>query len=151
MVTHPNICRFNININKLCVPLAVVSLNDTEELSSGEEDDDEDEEEEEEEDSGSEVEIIEEVKGNGTQQHLYLQDLQPEDQFLQEQAAAVLSLVTDPQLKVRRSSHCCPLPTKLLQLLHTRIHSSSFLFHFIFPPRYVMFACLSFYLFYLFF
>ncbi|XP_053489380.1 protein ELYS [Ictalurus furcatus] len=80
---------------------SVVSLNDTEELSSGEEDDDEDEEEEEEEeDSGSEVEIIEEVKGNGTQQHLYLQDLQPEDQFLQEQAAAVLSLVTDPQLKV---------------------------------------------------
>ncbi|KAF4083758.1 hypothetical protein AMELA_G00120350 [Ameiurus melas] len=74
---------------------SVVSLNDTEELSSDEEDD-----EEEEEDSGSEVEIIEEVKGNGTQQHLYLQDLQPEDQFLQEQAAAVLSLVTDPQLKV---------------------------------------------------
>ncbi|MCJ8737246.1 hypothetical protein PDJAM_G00021870 [Pangasius djambal] len=89
---------------------SVVSLNDTEELSSAEEEEDEEEigEEEEEEnaecedeeDSGSEVEIIEEVKGNGTQQHLYLQDLQAEDQFLQEQAAAVLSLVTDPQLKV---------------------------------------------------
>ncbi|XP_053093754.1 protein ELYS isoform X2 [Pangasianodon hypophthalmus] len=94
---------------------SVVSLNDTEELSSSDEDEEEigeeeeeeenaegeeEEEEEEEEDSGSEVEIIEEVKGNGTQQHLYLQDLQPEDQFLQEQAAAVLSLVSDPQLKV---------------------------------------------------
>lgn len=87
------------NIRKRCVPLAVVSLNDTEELSSTEEEE-EDAEDEEDEDSGSEVEIIEEVKGNGTQQHIYLQDLQPEDQFLQEQAAAVLSLVTDPQLKV---------------------------------------------------
>lgn len=92
-------CVFIYNINKLCVLLAVVSLNDTEELSSTEE--------EEEEDSGSEVEIIEEVKGNGMQQHLFLQDLQPEDEFLQEQTAAVLSLVTDPQLKVRRSSRRC--------------------------------------------
>ncbi|XP_058254932.1 protein ELYS isoform X1 [Hemibagrus wyckioides] len=86
---------------------SVVSLNDTEELSSTEEEEigegeeeDAEAEDKEEEDSGSEVEIIEEVKGNGTQQHLYLQDLQTEDQFLQEQAAAVLSLVTDPQLKV---------------------------------------------------
>ncbi|KAK3538135.1 hypothetical protein QTP70_031929 [Hemibagrus guttatus] len=93
---------------------SVVSLNDTEELSStggeeigeGEEEDAEAEDKEEE-DSGSEVEIIEEVKGNGTQQHLYLQDLQPEDQFLQEQAAAVLSLITDPQLKVRPLSLGC--------------------------------------------
>ncbi|XP_060736591.1 protein ELYS [Tachysurus vachellii] len=89
---------------------SVVSLNDTEELSSteeeeeeiGEEEDVEDEEEEE--DSGSEVEIIEEVKGNGTQQSLYLQDLLPEEQFLEEQEAAVLSLVTDPQLKVMDGS-----------------------------------------------
>lgn len=58
------------------------------------------------------MEIIEEVKGNGTQQHLYLQDLQPEDQFLEEQAAAVLSLVTDPQLKVRRSSHSGHMTSK---------------------------------------
>ncbi|KAF5891327.1 protein ELYS [Clarias magur] len=80
---------------------SVVSLNDTEELSSTEEEDEEDAEGEEEveEDSGSEVEIIEEVKGNGTK-HLYLQHLQPEEQFLQEQTAAVLSLVTDPQLKM---------------------------------------------------
>ncbi|KAF7703994.1 protein ELYS [Silurus meridionalis] len=78
---------------------SVVSLNDTEELSSAEEEV-EDAEEKVEEDSGSEVEIIKEVKGNGTQQHLYLQDLQPEDQFLQEQTAAVLSLVTNPQLKI---------------------------------------------------
>lgn len=87
----------------------MVSLNDTEELSSTEEEEeigegeeeDAEAEDKEEEDSDSEVEIIEEVKGNGTQQHLYLQDLQTEDQFLREQAAAVLSLVTDPQLKVR--------------------------------------------------
>lgn len=106
-ITCVNICI--ININELCVPLAVVSLNDTEELSSTEEEEEEEaeeaEEEDEEEDSGSEVEIIEEIKGNGTQQHLYLQELHPEDEFLQEQAAAVLSLVTDPQLKVRHSSH----------------------------------------------
>lgn len=98
----------------------MVSLNDTEELSSTEEEIVEQEDEEEEdaesdevEDSGSEVEIIEEVKGNGMQQHLYLQDLQPEDEFLQEQTAAVLSLVTDPQLKVRRSSHCCHVPLQI--------------------------------------
>ncbi|TTO79331.1 Kinesin-like protein KIF28P [Bagarius yarrelli] len=78
---------------------SVVSVNDTEELSSSEEEEYEGEEEDEKEDSGSEVEIIEEVQGNGTQQQLYLPDLQPEDQFLREQAAAVLSLVTDPQLE----------------------------------------------------
>lgn len=93
---------FLMVVNELCVPLAVVSLNDTEELSSTEEEEDDVEADQEaEEDSGSEVEIIEEVKGNGTK-HLYLQHLQPEEQFFQEQTAAVLSLVTDPQLKVRR-------------------------------------------------
>lgn len=76
-------------------PLAVVSLIDTEELSSTEEE--EEGAEAQEEDSGSEVEIIEEVKGNGTQQQQHL--------YLQEQTEAVLSLVTDPLLKVRRSSH----------------------------------------------
>ncbi|KAM9466874.1 protein ELYS [Clarias gariepinus] len=81
---------------------SVVSLNDTEELSSTEEEEEENDveaDQEAEEDSGSEVEIIEEVKGNGTK-HLYLQHLQPEEQFFQEQTAAVLSLVTDPQLKM---------------------------------------------------
>lgn len=99
--------------------LAVVSLNDSEELSSTEEEDDEEEigeedeeDAEEEEDSGSEVEIIEEVKGNGMQPHLYLQDLQPEDQCLREQTAAVLSLVSDPQLKVRCPSHRGRFTTK---------------------------------------
>ncbi|KAK2854214.1 hypothetical protein Q5P01_006875 [Channa striata] len=72
---------------------SVVSVNDSEELSSpmsedeeeeeGEsdqaEEDDDDEEEEEEEDSGSEVEIIEEVQGNGR-----LPPLQPSSVFLQQ-------------------------------------------------------------------
>lgn len=100
--------------------LAVVSLNDTEELSS------EEDSEEEEEDSGSEVEIIEEVKGNGMQQQLYLQDLQPEDQFLQEQAAAVLSLVTDPQLKV--SSHPTESETHLQLKLTVSVNSFSIVY-----------------------
>ncbi|XP_044055281.1 protein ELYS isoform X2 [Siniperca chuatsi] len=90
---------------------SVVSLNDSEELSSPvseEEDDeeesdqaeDEEEEEEEEEDSGSEVEIIEEVQGNGR-----LPPLQPNSVFVQqghthflpslsEQEAAEFSLIT---------------------------------------------------------
>ncbi|XP_072236443.1 protein ELYS isoform X2 [Leuresthes tenuis] len=96
---------------------SVVSVNDSEELSStaSKEDDDdddddeeeeeeessdqadEDEREEEEEDSGSEVEIIEEVQGNGR-----LPPLQPSSVFIQqehthflsEQEAAELSLVT---------------------------------------------------------
>ncbi|XP_034535275.1 protein ELYS isoform X2 [Notolabrus celidotus] len=98
---------------------SVVSVNDSEELSSpasedeeddedsdqveeeeeGEEDEDE-EEEEEEEDSGSEVEIIEEVQGNGR-----LPPLQPSTVFIQqehthflpslsEQEAATFSLIT---------------------------------------------------------
>ncbi|KAF1393021.1 hypothetical protein PFLUV_G00034070 [Perca fluviatilis] len=95
---------------------SVVSVNDSEELSSPvseeeeEEDDDddeeesdqaeEDEEEDEEEDSGSEVEIIEEVQGNGR-----LPALQPSSVFVQqghahflpslsEQEAAEFSLIT---------------------------------------------------------
>lgn len=104
---------------------AVVSLNDSEELSSPvseeeEEDDDDDEEdeeeesdqaedeEEEEEDSGSEVEIIEEVQGNGR-----LPPLQPSSVFVQqghthflpslsEQEAAEFSLITpEAEMKVR--------------------------------------------------
>ncbi|XP_072545033.1 protein ELYS isoform X2 [Salminus brasiliensis] len=88
---------------------SVVSLNDSEEMSSVESEEEsgaeEEEEEEQEEDSGSEVEIIEEVKGNGRQHPtapaLYLEELPPHDQFLQEQATAVLSLVgSDAQLKM---------------------------------------------------
>lgn len=99
----------------------MVSLNDSEELSSpvseeeddeeeeesdqaegeeAEKEEDEEEEEEEEEDSGSEVEIIEEVQGNGS-----LPPLQPTSVFvhqadthflpsLSEQEAAELSLMT---------------------------------------------------------
>lgn len=57
------------------------------------------------EDSGSEVEIIEEVKGNGRSTHhpsaLYMDELPPNEQYLQDQANAVLSLVTpEAQLKV---------------------------------------------------
>ncbi|XP_051502406.1 protein ELYS-like isoform X2 [Myxocyprinus asiaticus] len=58
------------------------------------------------EDSGSEVEIIEEVKGNGRNSHqpapaLYLEELPAHEQYLQEEACAVLSLVTpETQLKV---------------------------------------------------
>ncbi|XP_013872655.1 protein ELYS [Austrofundulus limnaeus] len=93
---------------------SVVSLNDSEELSSPaseeeeeeeesdqeeeeEESNQEEEEEEEMEDSGSEVEIIEEVQGNGT-----LPPLQPSEAFMQqehahflsEQEAAAFSLIT---------------------------------------------------------
>lgn len=73
----------------LLLPLAVVSLNISEELSSpvsDEEEDEEDEEEEEsdqaeeeEDDSGSEVEIIEEVQGNGR-----LPPLHPTSVFVQQ-------------------------------------------------------------------
>ncbi|KAM7014950.1 uncharacterized protein ahctf1 [Tautogolabrus adspersus] len=95
---------------------SVVSVNDSEELSSPlseEEEEDEEEEdeedsdqtdddEEEEEDSGSEVEIIEEVQGNGR-----LPPLQPSTVFIQEEhthflsdlsesEAATLSLITPP-------------------------------------------------------
>uniref|UniRef100_A0A8C7FXE1 AT hook containing transcription factor 1 n=1 Tax=Oncorhynchus kisutch TaxID=8019 RepID=A0A8C7FXE1_ONCKI len=87
----------------------VVSLNDSEELSSSvlEDDDDDDEDESDgpaEQDSGSEVEVIEEVQGNGRQRaplpppSLFLDQVpQPHPQFLpalSEQDAAVLSLVT---------------------------------------------------------
>uniref|UniRef100_A0AAY5EQ46 AT hook containing transcription factor 1 n=1 Tax=Electrophorus electricus TaxID=8005 RepID=A0AAY5EQ46_ELEEL len=78
----------------------------SEELSSSESDESGAEENEEEEDSGSEVEIIEEVEGNSRQQLpptpvLYLQDLPHDEQYLQEQSAAVLSLVAPhTQLKV---------------------------------------------------
>lgn len=96
----------------LSVVAAVVSLNDSDELStssSEEEEDDEDEEEaEEEEDSGSEVEIIEEVQGNGS-----LPALQPSSVFEQpglshflpsitEQQAAELSLMT-PSTEIKVS------------------------------------------------
>lgn len=95
----------------LFVFVAVVSVNDSGELSSSaseeedeEEEDDEEEsdqeDDEEEEDSGSEVEIIEEVQGNGT-----LPPLQPSSDFvlqehthflsaLSEQEAAEFSLIT---------------------------------------------------------
>ncbi|KAI7804283.1 protein ELYS [Triplophysa rosa] len=89
---------------------SVVSLNDSDELTSAESEDElEDEEEsgdDNAEDSGSEVEIIEEVKGNGRSNHLsgpalYLEELPPHEQYLQEQANAVFSLVTpDEQLQV---------------------------------------------------
>ncbi|KAL7872722.1 hypothetical protein AOLI_G00117930 [Acnodon oligacanthus] len=83
---------------------SVVSLNDSDELSSAESEE-ESGEDEEEEDSGSEVEIIEEVKGNGRQHQpasaVYLEELPPHEQFLQEQTTAVLSLVgSDAQLKM---------------------------------------------------
>ncbi|XP_066532082.1 protein ELYS [Hoplias malabaricus] len=83
---------------------SVVSLNDSDEASSAESEE-ESGAEEHEEDSGSEVEIIEEVKGNGRllppPPDLYLEELPPHDPFLQEQDAAVLSLVSpDSQLKV---------------------------------------------------
>ncbi|KAK6304226.1 hypothetical protein J4Q44_G00248120 [Coregonus suidteri] len=86
---------------------SVVSLNDSEELSSAvSEDEEEEESDAPAEDSGSEVEIIEEVQGNGRQRaplpppSLFLDQLppqQPQPQFLpdlSEQDAAVLSLVT---------------------------------------------------------
>uniref|UniRef100_A0AAY4A6S7 AT hook containing transcription factor 1 n=1 Tax=Denticeps clupeoides TaxID=299321 RepID=A0AAY4A6S7_9TELE len=79
---------------------AVVSLNDSEELSSTASEDQSDAEEEEEEDSGSEVEIIDEVEGNGRQHpELFLEELSPHDQYIQEQATAVLSVVT-PETQV---------------------------------------------------
>ncbi|XP_063039907.1 protein ELYS [Engraulis encrasicolus] len=93
---------------------SVVSVNDSEDLSSAaseeesdaedeedeDDEDDDEEEDEEEEGSSSEVEIIEEVQGNGRQHlppvasHLYMERLPPHAQYLQEQASAVLSLVT---------------------------------------------------------
>ncbi|XP_028850453.1 protein ELYS [Denticeps clupeoides] len=79
---------------------SVVSLNDSEELSSTASEDQSDAEEEEEEDSGSEVEIIDEVEGNGRQHpELFLEELSPHDQYIQEQATAVLSVVT-PETQV---------------------------------------------------
>lgn len=86
---------------------SVVSLNDTDELTSAESsEDEEDSGDEKVEDSGSEVEIIKEVKGNGRSNHqpspaLYMEELPPNEQYLQDQANAVLSLVTpEAQLKV---------------------------------------------------
>ncbi|XP_051579625.1 protein ELYS-like isoform X2 [Myxocyprinus asiaticus] len=88
---------------------SVVTLNDSDELTSAEsEDETEDEEtgDDRAEDSGSEVEIIEEVKGNGSYSHqpgpaLYLEELPPNEQYFQEQASAMLSLITpEAQLKV---------------------------------------------------
>lgn len=82
-----------------------MSLNDTE-LSSTESSESEDEKVE---DSGSEVEIIDEVKGNGRSNHqpapaLYIEELPPHEHYLQEQANAVLSMVTpEAQLKVSAS------------------------------------------------
>lgn len=95
----------------------MVSLNDSEELSSSVLADDDEEESDgpAEEDSGSEVEVIEEVQGNGRQRaplpppSLFLDQLpplQPHPQFLPalaEQDAAVLSLVTtEADLKVKQ-------------------------------------------------
>lgn len=121
---YSHTCTFLLVLSSY--PLAVVSLNDSEELSSAvsEEEEDEEEEEsdqaeeEEEDDSGSEVEIIEEVQGNGR-----LPPLQPTSIFvpqgqthflpsLSEQEAAEFSLmtpdaetkVTDIKLKRLRSS-----------------------------------------------
>ncbi|XP_023142189.2 protein ELYS isoform X2 [Amphiprion ocellaris] len=83
---------------------SVVSVNDSEELSSPaseeeeEEDDDEEEseeeeeEEEEEEDSGSEVEIIEEVQGNGR-----LPPLQPSSIFVQEEHTHFLPTLSEQE------------------------------------------------------
>ncbi|XP_030630795.1 protein ELYS [Chanos chanos] len=73
---------------------SVVSLNDSDEFSSAASEEESDAEKE---DSGSEVEIIQEVKGNGRQQphtRLYMEEIPPHEQYLQEQATAVLSLVT---------------------------------------------------------
>uniref|UniRef100_A0A8C7LB02 AT hook containing transcription factor 1 n=1 Tax=Oncorhynchus kisutch TaxID=8019 RepID=A0A8C7LB02_ONCKI len=77
--------------------VSVVSLNDSEELSSAASEDEEESSSSEapSEDSGSEVEIIDEVQGNGRQRAPL--PLQPHPQFLSdlsEQDAAVLSLVT---------------------------------------------------------
>lgn len=90
-----------------------MSLNDTDELSSAESSEESEDEvesaDEKVEDSGSEVEIIDEVKGNGRSNHqhapaLYMEELPPHEQYLQEQANAVLSLVTpEAQLKVSAS------------------------------------------------
>nr|XP_029530973.1 protein ELYS-like [Oncorhynchus nerka] len=76
---------------------SVVSLNDSEELSGAASEDEEESSSSDapSEDSGSEVEIIEEVQGNGRQRAPL--PLQPHPQFLSdlsEQDAAVLSLVT---------------------------------------------------------
>lgn len=122
---YSHTCTFLLVLSSY--PLAVVSLNDSEELSSAvseeeedeeEEESDQAEEEEEEDDSGSEVEIIEEVQGNGR-----LPPLQPTSIFvpqgqthflpsLSEQEATEFSLmtpgaetkVTDIKLKRLRSS-----------------------------------------------
>lgn len=102
----------------LCLPTAVVSLNDSEDLSSANSEEESGAEEEEsgaeEEDSGSEVEIIEEVKGNGRRRPpapaLYLEELPPHDQFLREQATAVLSLVA-PEDQVSFSQVLSEHPT----------------------------------------
>lgn len=84
----------------------MVSLNDSEELSSAaSEDEEESSSDAPAEDSGSEVEIIEEVQGNGRQRAPL--PLQPHSQFLSdlsEQDAAVLSLVNpEADLKVKQS------------------------------------------------
>lgn len=100
-----------------------MSVNDSEELSSpvsedeeeeeesDQAEDEDEEEEEEEEDSGSEVEIIEEVQGNGR-----LPPLQPSSVFVQqghthflpslsEQEAAAFSLITPgAEMKVTNES-----------------------------------------------
>uniref|UniRef100_A0A4W5M1R6 AT hook containing transcription factor 1 n=1 Tax=Hucho hucho TaxID=62062 RepID=A0A4W5M1R6_9TELE len=105
-----NWTSFNRYVLKLILTIlavSVVSLNDSEEISSFVlEDDDEESDAPAEEDSGSEVEVIEEVQGNGRQRaplpppSLFLDQLpslQPHPQFLpalSEQDAAVLSLVT---------------------------------------------------------
>lgn len=90
-----------------------MSLNDSDELSSAESAEDEESEEEsgdeKVEDSGSEVEIIDEVQGNGRSNHqpasaLYAEELPPHEQYFQDQANAVLSLITpEAQLKVSAS------------------------------------------------
>lgn len=141
---YSHTCTFLLVLSSY--PLAVVSLNDSEELSSAvseeeedeeeEESDQAEEEEEEEDDSGSEVEIIEEVQGNGR-----LPPLQPTSIFvpqgqthflpsLSEQEAAEFSLmtpdaetkVTDIKLKRLRSSFI----KKEKYLLHTFSDSSFF-------------------------
>ncbi|KAJ8410297.1 hypothetical protein AAFF_G00202780 [Aldrovandia affinis] len=76
---------------------SVVSLDDSEELSGASSEEDSEEAAEEEEDSESEVEIIEEVQGDGGR--LFLQESPIGPGYLDEQASAVLSLVS-PRLQL---------------------------------------------------
>lgn len=74
------------------------------------------------EDSGSEVEIIKEVKGNGRSNHqpspaFYMEELPPNEQYLQDQANAVLSLVT-PEAELKVSAPLKPYFVVKTNLMH---------------------------------